>query len=144
MNPRSTLRAAVVGGGLLSGFFAFSFLGALHDPQPHKLPIAIVAPAAVRSALNAELSSHAPGAFDLRAYPSLMAARSAVLERNVDGAFVLGSHHADLLVAGAGGQAVVQTIEAAFGSVAAGLHTPIVTRDVVPLGPGVCRKILVV
>jgi hypothetical protein len=136
MNPRSALGVAVVGGAILSGCFAFSFLGALHDPQPHQLPIAIVAPAAVRSALNAELGSHAPGAFDLQAYPSLMAARSAVRARNVDGAFVLEPHHADVLVAGAGGQAVVQTIEAAFGSVATGLHTPVVTRDVVPLGPG--------
>ncbi|MHB1526356.1 MAG: hypothetical protein ACYCZN_08770 [Candidatus Dormibacteria bacterium] len=136
MRPGRALGAAVVGGGLLSGCFALSFLGALHDPQPHQLPVAIVAPSPVRSALGAELGLHSPGAFVLRAYPSASAARVAVADRVVDGALVVGPGQAEVLVAGAGGQAGMQSLEAAFGALARGLHTPVIARDVVPLGPG--------
>jgi len=136
MSSRRVLGAAVVGSGVQSACFALSFLGALHDPHPHRLPVGVVAPAPARAALGAGLSSHAPKAFALRAYASAGAARAAVADRSVDGAFVLGTGHAEVLVAGAGGQAVTQTIQAAFGAVAAQLHTPVVTRDIVPLGPG--------
>lgn len=136
MSSRRVLGAAVVGSGVLSACFALSFLGALHDPHPHRLPVGVVAPAAARAALGAGLSSRAPGAFALRAYASAGAARAAVADRSIEGAFVLGSGHAEVLVAGAGGQAVTQTIQTAFEAVAARLHTPVITRDVVPLGPG--------
>lgn len=130
---RRALGAAVVATGVLSALFALSFLGALHDPKPHGLPVAVVAPAPVRAALGAALRSRASGAFCLRGVSSSAAARAAVFDRSVDGAFIVGHGRAQVLVTAAGGQAVAQTITAAFAGAAAALHASVVVHDIVPL-----------
>ncbi|MCU4185151.1 hypothetical protein K6U06_12325 [Acidiferrimicrobium sp. IK] len=136
MQPRRILGAAVLGAALVSGCFALSFVGALHDPRPHHLPVAVVAPAPVRHLLAAGLGAHAPGAFSLRYYRSASAARSAVRDRAVDAAFVASPSGARLYVAGAAGQGPRQVIQGAFGALAGASHLSVSTQDLVPLGAG--------
>ena len=55
--------------------FAFSYLGAFHDPTPHQVPVAVVGPLSVAVKLN-----HLPGD-PLRYAPSLIPLRCAVADR---------------------------------------------------------------
>ena len=110
---------------------AASFVGAFHDPRPHRMAVGTVAPAAQLARLDAAIAAHDPGALSLRPYPSAAAAATAIMHHAVDGAVVLGARHARLLVASAAGAQTVATMQRAFtpGS----LRMPVVTDDLVPL-----------
>lgn len=121
--------AATAVGMLIAG----SFLGALHEPRPHEIPVGTAgSPVAVRQ-LGTELGRHAPGAFDLKAYPSPAAARSAILDRAVDGAVVLNQGHPRLIVAGAAGRFVIEAIVSAFQRMAASGGQTLLVTDIRPL-----------
>src|SRR5262245_42376897 len=96
------LIGAVAAVTLLGLVFVASFLGALHQPEPHDVPIAVVGPAQVAGQLDQAVTERAPGAFDLRAYSSEEAARQALLDRDVDG--VLVPESGKLIVASAAGR----------------------------------------
>lgn len=89
--------------GLFIGtIFVLVFVAAFHDPKPHHLPVAVVAPPQVVTALGFQSVSNGD-AIDLRTYPTPSAARSAVGDRTVFGAFVVDAQGPTLLVAGANG-----------------------------------------
>jgi hypothetical protein len=110
---------------------AASFVGAFHDPRPHGMPVGVVAPAAQAARLDAAVTAHDPGALSLRRYPSAPAAATAIRDRTLDGAVVLGPGRARLLVASAAGAQTVETMQRAFTP--ASLRMPVVTQDLVPL-----------
>src|SRR3954467_9570639 len=63
--------------------FAFSYVGALHDPTPHHVPVAVVGPPAVAAQLN-----RLPGdPLDARQAASRPAALSQIDDREVYGAY---------------------------------------------------------
>ena len=88
-------------------------------------------PAATRAA-GAELGRAAPGAFQVHAYPSLTAAKNAVLHRSVYGAFQ-PVPSAVLLTASAASPAVAALLERTFATVAARSGRAMAVHDVVPL-----------
>ncbi|HEX5191884.1 MAG TPA: hypothetical protein VFW09_03715 [Solirubrobacteraceae bacterium] len=110
---------------------AASFVGAFHDPRPHRMPVGVVAPAVQVARLDAGVTAHAPGALSLRPYPSAAAAATAIKHRAIDGAVVLGPARARLLVASAAGEQTVATIQRAFTP--ASMRMPVVTEDLAPL-----------
>jgi hypothetical protein len=111
------------------------FVGALHQPVPHRLPVGVVGPAAAVRQVGADFSLHSPGAFVVRAYPDAAAARQAIGDRDVDAALVLGPGGQRLLAAGADGQFVTQAVTGAFQAEAAvGRHLTV--TDIRPLPPG--------
>jgi hypothetical protein len=121
--------AAAVAGALLT----LSFTYADHEPAPHGVRIAVVAPAAVTSHIAAGLRQAAPGGFRVIAVPSAAAARTALHDQRVRGAFVLGvGHRAQILTAGAAGSALEQVVTTALGHVAAAAHVRASVQDVVP------------
>jgi nucleotide-binding universal stress UspA family protein len=107
-------------------------LSAYHQPQPHGLPVGVVAPAEVARRLRATLGAHAPGAFDLHSYLSAASARAAIMHRDIDAAVIAGPGGLRLLTAEAGGVAPTQAIAAAFGAVAAKTGAALTVTDVVP------------
>ncbi|HTW01378.1 MAG TPA: universal stress protein [Streptosporangiaceae bacterium] len=107
-------------------------LSAYHQPQPHGLPVGVVAPAQVTRHLQATLGAHAPGAFDLHSYLNTASARTAILHRDIDAAVIAGPGGLRLLTAEAGGVAPAQAITAAFGAVAAKTGHALAVTDVVP------------
>jgi hypothetical protein len=123
----------IAAGALIFCFsFGWSFLAAFHAPAPHQVPLGVVAPAAEAHQLSAMLDAHVPGGLSLHTYASVAAAREAVVQRAVDGAFIAGAHPV-LLVASAGGSATAQFLETTFGSVASAAGLPLRVSDVVPL-----------
>ncbi|MEO3807920.1 hypothetical protein ABGB17_02845 [Sphaerisporangium sp. B11E5] len=125
---------AVFGATVLGMLFVASFLGALHAPEPHHVPVGVVGPQAVADRLGAALSKARPGAIDLTAYPTAAAARAALLGRDVDG--VIDPAAAKLTVASAAGRTAAAVLTTVFQNVAKAQGATLTVEDAVPLPPG--------
>ncbi len=121
--------AAVV---VFAAVFVFVLLSAYHRPEPHGLPVGVVASAAATQRLRVGVDDVDRGGFDLRSYPNLARARSAIEDRAVDGALIVTPDGLRLLTAEAGGAAPAQVLTAAFGALAAHSHEQLSVVDVVP------------
>jgi hypothetical protein len=110
--------------------FAFSYVGAFHDPTPHNVPLAVVGPPAVAAQLDA-----LPGdPLDPRATTSRQAALSQIDDRKVYGAYEAATNR--LFVASAANRATAIALETTFDRVAAARGRPAVrVTDVKPLPP---------
>jgi hypothetical protein len=145
----STSKAALRSVGLpaliavvVGSVFVAVFLAAFGAAEPHGLPVGLTgSPADVEQA-RAALTQAQPGAFRLVELPDPAAAEAAVRDRGLYGALVLGpAPH--LLVAGANGQAVTQTLTRAAAPLAQQAGRPLDVRDVVPLSPGDSRGLAI-
>jgi hypothetical protein len=121
-------------GLLITVAFVGIYLAALHKPQPHQLPVGVVAPPVVVAQLQRSISAQAGDAVALR--PAGDAARARhQLEHGQLVAAYLPSHGqaARLLVGGAQGTAVTQTVTGIFTHAAQGQGMRLRVDDVVPL-----------
>ncbi len=110
--------------------FAFSYVGAFHDPTPHQVPIAVVGPPDVAAQL-----ARLPGdPLDADQASSRSEALSQIDDRDVYGAYDAAPNR--LFVASAANRASAVALEATFDRAAAaqGQPAPRVT-DVKPLPP---------
>lgn len=130
------IAAAAIGLTLVSMLFVGSFIGALHNPAPHRLPVGVVAPPAAARELDAAFARHAPGAFAVTAYPSVTAARHAILSRDADGVLLPGPGQQRLLIAGAAGRFVSQAVTTAFTGAAAATGQHLAVTDIRPMPLG--------
>ncbi len=144
--PGVTRRAAVlvVGVLLLQLGFVLSYIGAFHAPVPREVPLAVVvpagAPAGTADSLVAQLNGLDGSPLDATAYDTEDAARRAIADREVDGAFLSGAGTQDvLLVAGAEGGAVSSALEQVLTGVDASRSRTLTTSDVLPAGDGDAR-----
>jgi hypothetical protein len=108
--------------------FAFSYVGALHDPRPHHLPVAVVAPPAAVAQLD-----RLPGdPLDARPASSQPDALSQINDRKVYGAYDAAENR--LFVASAANRATAIALERTFALIAAAQGRPAVrVADVKPL-----------
>jgi len=127
------IAAAAIGVTLVSMLFVGSFVGALHDPAPHRLPVGVVAPPTAARELDSVFARHAPGAFAVTAYPSVTAARHAILDRDADGVLLPGHGQQRLLIAGAAGRFVSQAVTAAFTGAATATGQHLTVTDIRPM-----------
>ena len=110
--------------------FAFSYVGAFHEPTPHNVPLAVVGPAAVATRLN-QLPDDP---LDARESPSRSDALSQIDDRKVYGAYEAATNR--LFVASAANRATAIALETTFDRVAASQGRPAVrVTDVKPLPP---------
>ncbi|WP_214109581.1 hypothetical protein [Acrocarpospora catenulata] len=128
------LLAPVVLVTLIGLAFAASFVGALHQPEPHGVPVAVVAPAQIAAQLDAGLSERRPGAFDIRTYPDEAGARAALGEREVEA--VLLPQQGKLVVASAGGRTASTIVTQVFSTLAQAQGQTLTVEDAHPLPPG--------
>jgi hypothetical protein len=110
--------------------FAFSYVGAFHDPTPHNVPVDVVGPPAVAAELD-----RLPGdPLDPRQTSSLPAALSEIDDRDVYGAYDAPTNH--LFVASAANRATAVALTETFNRTAAAQGGPAVrVTDVKPLPP---------
>ena len=115
---------------LLTLAFAFSYVGAFHDPTPHQVPVAVVGPPAVVGQLD-----QLPGEpLDARKASSRPDALSQIDDREVYGAYDAATNR--LFVASAANRATAVALEATFNRAAAAQGRPAVrVTDVKPLPP---------
>jgi hypothetical protein len=110
--------------------FAFSYVGAFHDPTPHGVPVAVVGPPAVAAQLDG-----LPGdPLDARQASSRSDALSQIDDREVYGAYDARANR--LFVASAANAATAIALERTFNLAAAAKGGPAVrVTDVKPLPP---------
>jgi hypothetical protein len=119
--------------GLISSFaFVAFFTSALHDPQPNRLAVAVVAGPEVASNVQRSLDQALPGGFDVKRYGGEAAARTALAHQEVDGAFV-PSNAPRLLLAGGAGANAATALRTAFGAAAGVQGRHLDVEDVAPL-----------
>lgn len=135
MDQASLRKAALlmVGTLLLSLAFAGSYVGALHEPEPHGLQLAVVGLPAVAQRTAAALREQTGDALDVSTEPDRAAALDAIDRREVYGALIPGPERDRLLVASAAGDAAVQALEQVVGTAAARQGARLAVTDVRPL-----------
>jgi hypothetical protein len=110
--------------------FAFSYVGAFHDPTPHNVPVAVVGPPSVA----AQLDSLPGDPLDARQASSRSDALSQIDDREVYGAYEAATNR--LFVASAANRATAIALAATFNRIAAAQRRPAVrVTDVKPLPP---------
>ena len=132
-SPARALGIALVPPLTLLITFLWAFVAAFHQPQPHDLPLAIVAPVPQSAAITQGLSSHAPGAFHVERYATASEARAAVRRDELSGALIVRGRSARVLVAGAGGEAAKMTVVSALSALAQGARLRLAVDDLRPL-----------
>jgi hypothetical protein len=140
--PRPGAVAAFVqplGIGLLVALaFPLTYLAALHKPQPHHLPVGVLAPPGVVAQLQRSLSTRTGDAVALRPARDASVVRHQLERGQLVAAYLPGQGQGGrLLVAGAQGPAVTQAVTGIFTGVAGargqGQGTGLRVDDVVPL-----------
>lgn len=102
---------------------------------PRDLPVGIVGTGPASEAAISSLTGNEPGAFDFHLYADDAAARTAIRDRDVYGAFEIGAGSVTVLDAGAAGPAVAQLLTGVGEQLGARAHVTVTTVDVVPLSP---------
>lgn len=121
---------------LMVGMMITGYLAAMHNPQPHHLPIAVVASDAPRAQSFADALSGTEGdAVQTRVVATAEEAKQQVIDREVPGAVVLGEGKATLYTASAAGASQVSVVAQLVAPTAAAEHLVVTPEDLVPL-PG--------
>ena len=125
-----TRGAVVIVAAVIVGLgFVWSFVGALHQPTFHKVPIAVLGP----PALSAKLSSG--GQFAVTRVDSRRAAMDRIDDRRADGGVVVGPDGIDVMVASVAGLTISDALQDDLApklSAAAPRGTPVRVLDVKP------------
>ena len=119
------------------GMMMTTMLGAMYQPAPDKMPVAIVAatPEMADQAVQG-LDQNMAGLFDLRGSADSDEARELVRDRTVSAAYLLPSAqtpHATLITNEAAGMSQQQVVQTVFGQVAAGQQLPMETENITAL-----------
>ncbi|KRV49608.1 hypothetical protein AQ490_20015 [Wenjunlia vitaminophila] len=107
----------------------------MHTPKPHDAPFGLVGDRAAVQPLEQQLEG-AGSAFDVKVYPTAEAAREAVIDQDVLGAFVPGTDKAELMVATGIGQTPKMFYTGFFNEMAHQQGFELVTNDVAPVPQG--------
>ncbi|MFB4307625.1 hypothetical protein [Actinomadura sp. GTD37] len=117
----------------LGAAFIASYVGGIHGPHPHRMPVAVVGPASAAAKVDAALRGKGD-AFDVRTYPTAAAASRAIRERDVYGAYL--PRQGRLLVTTAFGATASGLLRSTFAEVSAADGRTLTVQDVVPADPG--------
>ena len=115
---------------LVQAAFVLSYVGALHAPKPHRVPFGVVGASPLPNAVAKQFS------LKITRYSSESDARAAIDQRKIDGAFVVDSTGAKLIVVPAAGLAMASALSGAFGAVGAALGQKIAIVQVHTLPAG--------
>ncbi|MBL1101123.1 DUF3533 domain-containing protein [Streptomyces sp. 205] len=138
VTPRMT--ALIAGALLLQLGFVLSYVGAFHHPQPHRVPIAVVAPE--RTAQQVVQKINAIPGHPLKATAAdERAARAQLREGDTSGALIVNpqSRNDRLLVAGAGGASTATAVESVITQAEQSQKRTVSVVDAVPAQPGDAR-----
>jgi hypothetical protein len=112
-----------------------AYLGAFASPAPHQLPVAVVGSGPSVTAFADTLRHDAGQALDVRTLPDRQAAVSALMSREIAGAYLPGTTPR-LIVASAGSDTDATVVEKVFTPVASAQGRPLSVTDVAPTAPG--------
>jgi hypothetical protein len=136
VSPRTV--ALVVGVLLLQLGFIVSYVGAFHAPKPHRISVALVAPAQVSSQLVAKLNALPSAPLQVSAGSDAAQARRDVAQGIKSAALVVdvGGTRDTLYTASAGGASVETAVTTVVTRVEASVKRTVQVRDLVPVQAG--------
>jgi hypothetical protein len=114
----------------VQALFVFSYIGALHQPKPHKVAFGVVGTSPLPIAVGKQFS------LNTTRYASEADALSAIDQRKIDGALIAGPAGAKLIVVPAAGNPGASALSAAFIAGAAALDQKLVIVQSHPLPSG--------
>ncbi|OKJ72819.1 hypothetical protein AMK30_17830 [Streptomyces sp. CB02460] len=143
MRDAITTRAVLVMVGvlLLQLGFALSYMGAFHAPEPHRIPVTLVAPRPVEADLVARLNSLPGDPVHVTAVQDRAQARARLLERKTDAALIVAvtGRTDTLLVASAGGPSAADAAAKVVATVERTQNRALTVRDIHPPAAGDSR-----
>lgn len=131
-SPRGLALSTVAGVLLLQAAFIASYVGGLHGPSAHKVPVAVVASRSEVGQLTARLGS-AADKVRLFSVPTVAAARHSIVDRDAYGAFAPQPAGGRLIVASARGKATTQLLRSVFAPLAQSGGGSLRVTDMAPL-----------
>ncbi|MFG1929703.1 ABC transporter permease [Mycobacterium sp. NPDC048908] len=138
-----TPRTLLLGVGVLVLQFAFilSYLGAFHSPQPHRIPVTVVAPPQVADQLVDQLNAVSGEPVHATASNHEIEARQALRRGETSAVYVVSraGTRDSLLVASGGGTSVATAAEQLFTLAAQQHGRTVAVQDLVPLSRGDVR-----
>lgn len=136
VTPRAVF--LVVGVAIIQVAFIISYVGAFHHPEPHGLPVAVVAPPADVPQLVKALNGIPGHPLEVTAVPSVAAGTRQLLRRDVFGVLVVDPTAAkeQLLEASASGVSASVAVTDVLDVVAARYHRAVVVHDIRPPSAG--------
>lgn len=134
--PRTV--ALVIGVLVIQLLFIASYVGAFHKPTPHRVPVQLVAPAAVAGQFAAQLDSLPGRPVAATVADGVTAAAAAVRSDRAAGALVVdpNSKTDTVLVASGGGAALAEAVQQLATTVDGTQHRSVKVEDLVPLQSG--------
>jgi len=135
------MRLPLLFGGLgvalvLETIMLASFIGGLHQPKPHHVPVAVAGPAPVAQSFARQVETIGRGAIDADVVPDAAALKDAIDDRDVYGGVILGPMRLQLVVADAASPVAPGFLEEFFKRVAAAQQVPLAVTHVKRLPPG--------
>ena len=136
VTPRAVF--LVIGVAVIQVAFITSYVGAFHHPEPHGLPIAVVAPPGDAPQLVKALNGIPGHPIQVAAVPSVAAGTRQLLRREVFGVLVIDPTAAreQLLEASASGVSASVAVTDVLDAVAAHYHRTVVVHDIRPPSAG--------
>ena len=108
------LARPIVGGLVILVTLLLLIGAAIRDPRPHDVAVGLTGPAQAIEPVAQAFGQNAPGAFAFTTYETEAAARSAIDNREIAGALIVGQAGPKLVVAAAAGEAIAGGVTAAF------------------------------
>jgi hypothetical protein len=135
-HPGRRVAVALAGALTLMLTFVALFLAAFHDPEPNRVPVAVVGSLDAARQLQVRVARAGPGSINAIAVATPDDARSAVLRQRVQAALVMDPEHPRLIVASAAGTTEMAALKDLVGRAAGPGAAPLVVEDVRPLPRG--------
>jgi hypothetical protein len=131
----------VIGVLLIQLGFVLSYVGAFHNPSPHRVPIAVAAPAQISGHLVSELNAIHGQPLHATAVADVTIGRTLLQHGSTSGLLIINpSTRTDaLLVAGGGGAATSTAVQDVIAQTEAAQHRHVTVTDAVPAQPGDAR-----
>jgi hypothetical protein len=133
--PARRVAAVLAGALVLMCTFVALFLAAFHDPEPNRVPVAVVGSLDAAHQVQVQVSRTGPGSIHAIAVASPADARSAVLHQRVRAALVMDPQHPRLIVASAASMLETAALKEMVGR-AVGPGATLEAEDVRPLPRG--------
>jgi hypothetical protein len=134
--PRTV--ALVVGVLAIQLLFIASYVDAFHKPEPHEIPIAVVAPKVLGAQVVEKLNKQPGNPVQAMLAVNRASAAAAVRSDNVAGAIIVNPNSTTdtLLVASGGGYSLTDAVEQIAEAADASEHRTVAVEDLVPLQAG--------
>lgn len=127
--------------GIVGAVFVAAFVGiigsALHSPRPHKLPVAVVAPAPAVAQIQRAADAKMPGALAIKGYTNAAEAQRDLHTEAIYGVIAPGATGVQATVSSALGEPSKQAVTAVAEGAAAAMRTKATVVDVTPQASGV-------